>query len=420
MLKGGSLLYATVIALIIAILSGSLMLFSYFKEQEKNIYLTQETLFRNVLSGVHLALASDSIITVGVDHYIDLWGNNTDSVFIRKINWGGYQVILSKTFSKTISRQKAVLIGSLPDTTCKAALYLQDNGKPLTLCGKTFINGTCYLPQAGVKWGNIEGKFFDGKELINGRTKLSSPVLPAIDSKMIDKLQSYFFEKKPLNDSMMYYVPTDAHDSILNSFFNKTIRIYSHNRITLSNGSYYSGNILIVSDTEVVLTANCIVNNIIIYAPIVRVQSTFSGSLQIYARDSICVPQKACFIYPSVLGIIRSKVSTTNAAILLGNGVSFSGNIFGYNNMASTNEHVSINIGKTDTVRGQVFTNGEVTLDGIIYGNVICSHFIATYSSGQYEDYLLDATIDAEKRSQYYLNTLFVKSTAKSILKWVY
>jgi len=139
MLKAGSLLYATVMALIIAILSSSLMLFSYFKEQEKIVYLTQEVLFRNALSGIHLAIASDSLISVGDNKYFDLYGNNTDSVVIKKMNWGSYQVILSKAFLKSKSQRKAALIGSVPDSTCKSALYLQDNGKPLTLCGKTLI-----------------------------------------------------------------------------------------------------------------------------------------------------------------------------------------------------------------------------------------------------------------------------------------
>jgi hypothetical protein len=418
MLKAGSLFYATVMALIIAILSSSLMLFSYFKEQEKTVYLAQETLCRNVISGIHLAIASDSLISVGSSKSYDLFGNNTDSVSIEKMNWGSYQVILSKAFSRLKSRRKAAIIGFLPDSTCKAALYLQDNGKPLTLCGKTFVRGICYLPQSGVKRGNMEGKYFNGSELINGKIKSSSYTMPAIARDAMDQMQSYFSARKPLNDSI--YSPSGQHDSISNSFFNKTIRIYSHDKVVLSSGSYYKGNIIITSDTEVIVSGNCFAKDIIIYAPIVRIESLFNGDLQVYGRDSICVAKEVRFTYPSVLGIIKNKVSTKGSDILLGSQVSVAGNIFGYNEMESTNEQMLVTIGKDDTISGQVYTNGEVDIRGIVYGNITCSHFITKSSKGVYEDYLVDVTIDMDNRSKYFLNSVLVKSTAKSIVKWVY
>jgi hypothetical protein len=61
-----------------------------------------------------------------------------------------------------------------------------------------------------------------------------------------------------------------------------------------------------------------------------------------------------------------------------------------------------------------------VNLSGIVYGNVTCSHFITKSPKGEYEDYLLDVKIDMENRSKYFLNTVLVKSTAKSMVKWVY
>jgi hypothetical protein len=420
MLKAGSLLYATVMALIIAMVSGSLMLFSYFKEQEKVVYLTQEALFRNALSGIQLAIASDSLISVGDNKYFDLYGNNTDSISIKKMNWGSYQVILSKAFSRAKSRQKAALLGAEPDSTCKSALYLQDNGKPLTLCGKTYIRGICYLPQSGVTRGNIEGKYFEGEELINGKIESSRNNMPAIDKSMIGQMQSYFLKKEPINDSVMYYGSVQQRGSISNSFFNKTIRIYSHGKIILSGGSYYSGNILITSDTEVVVSGNCFAKDIIIFAPIVRVESPFNGDVQIYASDSICVAKSVKFTYPSVLGIIRNKVAANGSDILLGDQVSIAGNVFGYNEMESTNEQILITIGKEDTIRGQVFTTGQVNFSGTVYGNISCSHFITISPKGEYMDYLVDVTMDVEKRSKYFINTLLVKSAAKSIVKWVY
>ncbi len=420
MLKGGSLFYATVIALIIAILSSSLMLFSYFKEQEKNIYIARETLSRNAISGIHLAIASDSVISSGSEKIVDLFNKNTDSVLIKKINWGSYHVLLSKAFSGSKNRRKAALIGTFPDSAGKAALYLQDNGKSLTVCGKTNIRGVCYLPQSGIKRGNIEGKSFQGSELVNGWIKQSKHSLPVIDKNMLYQIYTRVTLKNEPDDSIVYYKETNQADSISNSFFNKTIRLYSHGKIVLTNGGYYAGNMVICSDTEVIVPGSCLVNDIMIFAPIVRVESAFNGNMQVYAKDSICIGMGVKLNYPSVLGIIRNKATKNFSVISIGEGTNITGNVFGYNEIESTEEQILINVGVGDTITGQIFTNGEVNLNGTVYGNVTCSHFICKSSAGEYEDYLVDAVIDMENRSKYYINTTLFKGPGKSIVKWVY
>jgi hypothetical protein len=420
MLKAASLFYATVISLIIAILSSSLLLFSYFNNQEKLIYSKQETIYRNVISGIRLIMATDSLLSEGQKNTVDLFGNKTDSVTLQSMDWGGFKVALSVAYSGNRKCNRAALYGIVPDTINKAALYLVDNGKPLTLCGKTFIKGTCYLPRAGIKRGYIEGKNFEGNELVYGTVKQSNKALPVVGKRIIERLKSVYAKKSFQYDSIIYYRGGIGSDSLTNSFFSKTIVIYSHDKIIINSGEVISGNIIIHSDTEIAVESHCEMQDIILTAPIVKIKDSFTGNIQVFASDSICIGAKCLLQYPSLLTILKEKINNSNSVVKMDQGSSISGNIFAYNGMESSQMQVVVAINEKDTVTGSIYSNGDVDLKGLVYGNVTCNQLMLKTTNSEYEGYLMDATIDCTKLSKYFVYADLLPAKKKSIVKWVY
>jgi hypothetical protein len=420
MLKAASLFYATVISLIIAIISSSLLLFSFFNNQEKLIYSNQERIYRNVISGIRLIMASDTLLSEDQKSIIDLFGNKADSVALQSIAWGGFKVALSIAYSGNKKCNKAAIYGIVPDTINKSALYLVDNGKPLTLCGKTFIKGTCYLPKAGIKRGYIEGKNFEGDELVYGLIKQSNKALPVVSKKIIERLKSVYTKKGFQDDSVINYTGGISNDSLTNSFFSKTIAIYSHDKIIINSGEFCSGNIIIHSDTEIEVEQHCKMQDIILTAPIVKIKDSFTGNIQVFASDSICIGAKCVLQYPSLLTILKEKINNSNSVIKMEPGSSISGNIFAYNGMQSTQTQVLVCINEKDTVIGSIYSNGNVDLKGLVYGNITCNQIMLKTTNSEYEGYLMDATIDCTKLSKYFVYADLLPAKKKSIVKWVY
>jgi hypothetical protein len=419
MLKGASLLYATVIALIIAILCGSLILFTYFKLQERATYSIQERVCSNVLSGIYLLMNGDDRDSGSAQKVTDLYGNGTDSVSLKKINWGAYNVIVCSAFTNKKRINKAAIVGNLCLHNDSIALYLADANKPLFLCGETAIKGTCCLPAAGVKRGYIEGKNYFGSVLVDGVIKQSLKTIPVISPKLISYLETLVNGKQRNTDSIVSGAPSNG--VLINSFFHRTVYIHSQQAITLSRGTEYTGNIIICSDKLVTLQAGCIINDVIICAPFIKVEENVRGIAQIFASDSIYISKNCAFRYPSVIGLISNKVSVGKvASLILNEGDSISGAVFADNEMPSTQKQVYLQVNKDAVISGDVYTNGTLDLKGTIYGFVTCNRITLKTMLGQYDNYLLDATIDAKKVSKNFVGSLLCYSKQKAIAKWVY
>jgi len=419
MLKGASLLYATVIALIIAILCSSLILFTYFKLQERATYSIQERICSNVLSGIHLLMNEDDKDSGSAQKIVDLYSNGTDSVLLKEINWGAYNVVVCSAFAGKRRMNKAAIIGDLCLHNDSTALYLADANKPLFLCGETVIKGTCCLPAAGVKRGYIEGKNYYGSVLVDGITKQSLKTIPVINPKLINYLESLVNAKQRSTDSAISGISSSG--ILINSFFHRTAYIHTQQAITLSRGTEYQGNIIICSDKLVTIQAGCMIRDVIISAPYIKVEENVSGTAQIFASDSMYIGKNCVFHYPSVIGLISNKINAGKiASVILDEGDSINGAVFADNEMPSTQRQVYLLVNKNTVINGDVYTNGTLDLKGAVYGFVTCNRITLKTMLGQYDNYLLDATIDAKKVSRNFVGSLLSYSNQKAIAKWVY
>src|SRR5688572_28016119 len=99
MVKAGSLFYTLAIALLIGMVSSSLILFSYFNTLGFHMYLNMERLRVNAGSGLNLLLSEQELAPKGEAAVIDLYGHGTDSVQLQKKAWGACEVAIARAFS---------------------------------------------------------------------------------------------------------------------------------------------------------------------------------------------------------------------------------------------------------------------------------------------------------------------------------
>lgn len=410
MLKAGALYFAIVMAFFIAVITASLIMLaahfrtSYMKEMRYTRLLT------NLNSGIAYVLA-DGDSTAKKE--IDLFNKQADSVLIERKSWGIYDVAVVRAhiLGDTIGKVFFTGINTEKDLD---VLYLSDEDRPLSVSGKTQLTGNGVLPKAGLKQSYAEGKPYTGnKEMIDGKITSSSRTLKGLNSSLIKSLESKF-----KTDIKLFRTSNPAK---LNVSFKDSTRTFILPPGTRIDGEL-DGNIILISDSSVVISATAKLNHIQIYAPSVKVEAGFKGRCQIFARDSVVIGDNVHFNYPSTVGVLRMAGAADQPAITFGNNLLFNGIIFSYEDKRSTMQTL-IGFGKESRLNGEVYSTGLVKVQKgmVIAGKVSCNRFIMQTPVTLYENFLIDVIFNRKARSKYYMSSRLFEGQAKEkgVLEWL-
>jgi cytoskeletal protein CcmA (bactofilin family) len=418
--KAGALLYAIFLTFLISLISGFVILSSYFHNRYIINTQGQAKLIANVNSAINLALGNPEIVQLNQKKTIDLFGDGECMVDLEGKNWGMYSVVLASSAWHNYSFSKTAMLGDDIFNTEQVALYLTDNDNYLSLCGKTILKGICYLPKLGPKRAYIEGQSFVGSKLVDGTIKPSEKKLPEINNELIEQNKKYLQGSFPTNDSVRYFEEFVEKDSIVNTFQNRTLIVVSNNKIQLGY-KFFKGNIIIYSKKEIEIESNARIEDIIVYAPGVTVKSGFVGNLQIYASDSIRIEGNCSIKYPGVVGLIcQSQSGNVKHYLKIDEQSEISGAVFLYNTGGAGRIQPLLSIGKETEIYGQVYCNTTTDLKGSIYGSLYTSGFILKTPSSIYENHLLNAEVDFSKLSLHFAGiSLLGKPKQKELIKWL-
>ncbi len=421
MLKGGALLFAIAISLIVTLICLSLILFSSYTQLQTSRYLELDKLRINSTSGINLLLSSYDLPR-NKRVKIDLFGNSTDSLEVYKSYWGIFDLVSSRAFSHNNSFNQAAIEGHLLEESKRFAFYLADNDKPLSLCGKTVITGKSYLPKAGVKRAYIEGQYFSGDKLVNGETLNSKKVVPPLDKELMERL-AFDYKNYPSQSGIRSMTELYGSDSLTNSFANETMVFYDPGAVEFK-GKFISGNIIIVSDKTIIIDSDTKLFDVVITAPRVIVEENFNGTCQIIASEKIEIKKNCIFNYPSSVSLCyRGNNNDSIPDIHIEEGAAINGVVISTSTSESAGMAAKskIIIEKGARVNGQVYAAANVDLKGSIYGSLICRNIILSTPSAVYENHLLNATVDVSKLSRYFtgINVDDIYAS-KKIIKWLY
>jgi hypothetical protein len=415
MIRASALYLVIVIALVIGVLCSSLIVVAYFYRSEYQRKFRYDRLENNLNSGINILLASPDSAYARQTTF-SLFNRSDDSVSIQKSVWGAYNIFTVKSFIQNDTLFRTFLTANAVDSAKWSAIYIADDDRPISVSGKTSITGNVFIPKAGIQTAYIDGKAYTGdKRIVIGEKRTSEKKLPVLDTDRLKLLDKDFSTKGTTLGNK---------DSLTWSFL-KEIKIidFKNEEQTLKHLDL-KGNILLHSDTTLIIDSTVLLNNVLVFARSIIVKDGFHGSCQLFATDSISIGKDCHFSYPSCLGIIRSNAPKiiSQAKISIGENTTFSGLIFtSEKKPGSLKPMISIN--KKDTIRGQIYSQDALALKdkAVIYGSVFTNRFVYQNSFTLYENYLINTTFNSKNISPYYLASPVtpVASKKKKILKWL-
>lgn len=410
MLKASSLYIVIIISLILSVVSSALIMTAYYYRLaliDKNI---DERLERNLYSAVNILLSESGQEQSQV---IDLYGEETDSVYCSSKTWGVFNLFTVQSFSGKRIRKKAFLAGAALEGKFASALYLVDLNRPISVCGKTLLKGPCYLPKAGVERAYIAGKSFTGNKLVDGKILESEATLPEIKNK--EAIKSLYQSREEYKK--IAFSDLDIDQALYNSFSDSTIYIHSEFPINLS--ANLSGNIIVYSGSEVHIASSSKLYDVLVVSPYIKIVDHFEGNLQLFATDSVHIGKHSKLKYPSAVTLLQKANPVANSAILIEEFAQISGVIMALKQQQSKYD-CNIKINPNAGVYGQVYSEGFADVQGTIKGNLTANKVIFNNAYSTYVNHFMDATIDYSALSSHFAGTyLFSENNPLKVIKWL-
>lgn len=416
MIKAGALYYAIFISFLVALLGGFFIMNVWTHHAHTLMTIYGQRLERNIRSALLLAqetpgLVSDKLLE------LDLFNDGNDLVSLNRKQWGGYSLVKAEAEAKFIHKSAIGLYGKDIFGNEKTALYLSDKGQYLSVSGRTVIKGDCFLPKSGLRKAYIEGNSFSGTKMTEGNVSDSKTVLPAANTRTIELNMPYFTGQISPEDSLGDIAQLLRSDTISQSFYRKTLVLFSKQWLTLTE-KVFRGNIRIISSKGVTISKSAQTDNIIIYAPKIEVEKGFTGNLQLFATDTIFLNDGVTLMFPSLLAVADAQ--NPKALISIGRSCNVIGDMMLTMKDVTKSNRAEIHIAAGSIVTGRVYCGGKVELRGAVDGTIYTNGFILRTQGSIYENHLLDATINFDALPEYYSGSLINETVERyKMVKWL-
>ncbi|MDP2060828.1 MAG: hypothetical protein Q8J97_13885, partial [Flavobacteriaceae bacterium] len=350
---------------------------------ESNKYWNTQPDTEHILNTLNnISLSSNS--TIGFDKRSGFWGvfekaGLTDSHFkiTKKALLGGY-------------------VGKNPP-----AIVLQNQYQKLVVAGATHIEGDVFLSDFGVDRGSIGGKGFSFHQLVDGEINLGKQKLPLLDQRFIKYLENLLNTNSDnLGNTDFYRMKTP----LKNSFSDSTITLFSNQKIYLENMEL-TGNILIISDEEIVVDATAKLADVLLVAPTITINDGVSGSFQAISNKNIYVGENCNLAYPTALALnlaSGNRLLTPGGIpdsykIFISKGTVIKGVLMYVGDDGQDLFLPQIELDENSTLFGQIYCTKNIELKGTVYGSIYADSFIALQNGYIFKNHLLDATINSKQ-----------------------
>jgi len=391
MLKAGALVYAIILSVVVGVFCFLLTLNNSLILLQHDILQNNEDLVTTNTSAQNYFLGKINILNEQQEE-IELFGKGIKS-YGELINWGGYQVLLTRSSTKEDTISSSVLIGFLNSKKDKA-LYLMDTNKPLYMVGKAKITGDVFLPEAGIKTGYIGKQAFNNHKFLEGKKYTSNAILPKLEDMFSNLGEGDFINMEQVKrDSILY-----------NSFLNplKKVLVMGQNQLYQRK---ISGKILVESKDSLFIRNNNQLEDVIIKAPKVVFESGFRGVVQVIASEKIQLQKNVVLKYPSCI-VVQGNNNQKKEIFIDSSSKILGAVILDNKSTAKTNQIITIN--KKAKVIGDVYSNGEIQLKGSVIGAVYTSNFYLKTKAASYNNYILDGTINRKELHEDFIGVFVI------------
>lgn len=416
-IKAGSLQLVLFVGAIIAVLLVSFVLLTYVH----TLFLKKTDVTVEVIQAADFALTQALLENPKEGEVRTMVYPNDLNIetAVTKSYWGLLPLYRATAKKQAIQFNKFAFAGHSKKN--REALFLKDNLRPLVLAGNTKISGTTFLPERGVKRGNIAGNGYRASRLVFGEQKRSGPDLPKLTGELDHQFQGLYLQSNTgLGEKITLKKGTQAR----NSFGQETQRIEGD--VVDLEGVTLVGNILVRASQKIVVRASSQLRDVVLIAPDVEIEPMATGVFQVFATTTIKVGKSVKLDYPSVLAIKaesnRTSLQTPSRPnIELGENAQIRGMVVFESNEEEMNLYTpNIKIDKRAFVLGEVYCTHNVELKGSVYGSLITNGFISLEQGNIYQNHIYNGRIESELLPDSYSGLCFESSKINSIAKWVY
>ena len=190
-------------------------------------------------------------------------------------------------------------------------------------------------------------------------------------------------------------------DSLSRSYFESTVVYESNSDLLLADG-HLSGNCMIICQGDVSISNTAQVEGILIYARKVYIDDDFSGSMQIFATDTVFIGDRVHLNYPSVICVSKPGSKKTGS-IIAGEACKISGELIALKKQGGRRELPFISLGEKSIFQGLLYNEGLTEIRGTVAGSVTTFKLFLKGKSGSYENTLMNATLSEKNLSNAFL-----------------
>jgi hypothetical protein len=422
-LRSGALQFTVFVSVIIALLLAAVILLAYthgfFMKQSKAIVENVQLADTGIA-----ALKSETLIT-GDTIILPLKGApEGQRLKIHLSRWGLFEKAYAEATHRRKRFVKCALMGSGITANERPAIYLTETFTPLAIVGSTEIRGKAFLPQQGIRPGNIAGNSYYGNQLLYGEVKKSETNLPKLKYDYLRELDYYLTKFIPASDKD--YISVAPGTKQINSFQNQVKGYYSPESIVLSEVALY-GNIIIRSDKKVIIRKETDLRNIIVAAPVIEIEEGFKGNLQAFADTTIKVGNGCLLYYPSALILIEKEKAMAPDLpnefynkIFISENSEIRGSVCYFAIPGQLPDYkVNIFSDAQSIIHGEIYCEGNLEIKGNVDGSIYTHQFLTNEAGSIFVNHLYNVKVSSEDLPEAFGGILFDKGT-KNVIKWLY
>lgn len=237
--------FALPAVLVVSVMILLLILFAYsavtLNMRRYSLYHEKKQQREDLRSALVLYCTDSTLCAAGDSAEVELFAGH-DAVTVSVEPWGLYEKV---TLSNGYPDKYRTLVGRRYECDVRAAFWLCDRNRALSLAGDARIDGPVYMPLNGINYTEVNRRYYTGEHIPESLLRISSAVLPEADSVWLA----------------------------------------------------YARKLCRKNNEEVILQYGT--RDTVICGRSVKIRSGFRGSIQIFASDSVIVEGGASLEYPS-------------------------------------------------------------------------------------------------------------------------
>jgi len=343
--------------------------------------------------------------------------SSDESMEISSRLMGAYLLVSSIGQYKNTKSVKYALAGKRPGKDYNYAVINEGSDYPLTLAGRTKIIGDIKAGIGGVTKGEIEGEYFQGDSLNDGRIVTSNysglldynfGIINKYLSEIVDRAGSpdrYIDGSLVLDNESFRDLEKESIIVIENQLeissdkpiiASRPITLISKGNVIIKGGSRIAGLFEIVIDGYVEIQSDAIVEGLTLVAS----DSIIIGSGALVSAQAICggsiyIKEMARISYPSLLYIYDDGNSANPGQIVFNLGSKSECIAIAEDSISQLDLNPnSIVIQPLAKVNGIVESEGFLEIQGQLYGIAISSNFLYKTEKSLYINWLCNTNID--------------------------